>query len=302
MGTRGTTTRRQADRRRRLRRFVLFFVSIALVGALWEVYKIVGPEAGGKVFGWKLLPRSNDNAMPHIWDMLKRYGRPEVRGSDRKIWSVVLAGAWFSFRLALVGFVMGSVLGLGLAIVMARFKVAERGILPYLVVSQTVPLIALAPLVVSWGGKLHIGGWEWPRWLSAAVLGAFLAFFPVAVGALRGLSSAPAAALELMDSYAASWWRTLLKLRFPAAVPQIVPALKLAASSSVIGVVVAEISTGLKGGIGRLIIEYAREATSDPAKVFTAVFGAAALGLAMSGFVTLADIYMMRNRPKEVTA
>ena len=302
MGTRGTTTRRQADRRRRLRRFVLFFVSIALVGALWEVYKIVGPEAGGKVFGWKLLPRSNDNAMPHIWDMLKRYGRPEVRGSDRKIWSVVLAGAGFSFRLALVGFVMGSVLGLGLAIVMARFKVAERGILPYLVVSQTVPLIALAPLVVSWGGKLHIGGWEWPRWLSAAVLGAFLAFFPVAVGALRGLSSAPAAALELMDSYAASWWRTLLKLRFPAAVPQIVPALKLAASSSVIGVVVAEISTGLKGGIGRLIIEYAREATSDPAKVFTAVFGAAALGLAMSGFVTLADIYMMRNRPKEVTA
>lgn len=302
MATRGITSRRQADLRRRLRRFVLFFVSIALVGALWEVYKLVGPEAGGKIFGWKLLPRANDNAMPHIWDMLKRYGRPEVRGSDRKIWSVVLAGAWFSFRLALVGFVMGSVLGLGLAVVMARFKVAERGILPYLVVSQTVPLIALAPLVVSWGGKLHIGGWEWPRWLSAAVLGAFLAFFPVAVGALRGLSSAPAAALELMDSYAASWWRTLLKLRFPAAVPQIVPALKLAASSSVIGVVVAEISTGLKGGIGRLIIEYAREATSDPAKVFTAVFGAAALGLAMSGFVTLADIYMMRNRPKEVTA
>ena len=86
------------------------------------------------------------------------------------------------------------------------------------------------------------------------------------------------------------------------AVPFIVPALKLAASASVIGVVVAEISTGLKGGIGRLIIEYAREATSDPAKVFTAVFGAAALGLAMSGFVTLADLYMMRNRPKEASA
>jgi NitT/TauT family transport system permease protein len=182
---------------------------------------------------------------------------------------------------------------------MARFRFVERGVLPYLVVSQTVPLIALAPLVVSWGGKLEIFGWEWPRWLSASVLGAFLAFFPVAVGSLRGLRSAPAAAVELMESYAASWWQTLRKLRFPSAVPYIVPALKLAASSSVIGVVVAEISTGLKGGIGRLIIEYAREATGDPAKVFTAVFGAAVLGLAMSGFVTLADIYMMRNRPKE---
>jgi NitT/TauT family transport system permease protein len=102
-----------------------------------------------------------------------------------------------------------------------------------------------------------------------------------------------------MDSYAASWTQTLFRLRFPAAVPFMVPALKLAASSSVIGVVVAEISTGLKGGIGRLIIEYAREATGDPAKVFTAVFGAALLGLAMAGLVAAFDLYVMRNRPKE---
>ena len=102
-----------------------------------------------------------------------------------------------------------------------------------------------------------------------------------------------------MDSYAASWTQTLFRLRFPAAVPFMVPALKLAASSAVIGVVVAEISTGLKGGIGRLIIEYAREATGDPAKVFTAVFGAALLGLAMAGLVAAFDLYVMRNRPKE---
>jgi len=280
----------------------MLVVALVLVAAVWELYKVVGPEAGGKLFGWNLLPRSNDQAMPHVWDMLSRYGRPELRSSERKIWSVVLAGAWFSFRLAFVGLVIGSLLGLGLAVVMARFRLAERGILPYLVVSQTVPLIALAPLVVSWGGKLEIFGYVWPRWLSASVLGAFLAFFPVAVGTLRGLKSSPPAAVELMESYAATWWQTLRKLRFPAAVPFIVPAMKLAASASVIGVVVAEISTGLKGGIGRLIIEYAREATSDPAKVFTAVFGAAALGLAMSGFVTLGDIYAMRNRPKETSS
>ena len=284
---------------RRLRRAAMFIFSLFVVAALWEFYKVVGPEAGGKIFGWNLLPRSNDQAMPHIWDMLSRYGRPEIRSSDRRIWSVVLAGAWFSFRLALVGLLIGSIFGLGLAIVMSRFRLLERGILPYLVVSQTVPLIALAPLVVSWGGKLELFGWVWPRWLSASVLGAFLAFFPVAVGTLRGLKSAPMAAVELMESYAASWWQTLRKLRFPAAVPFIVPAMKLAASSAVIGVVVAEISTGLKGGIGRLIIEYSREATSDPAKVFTAVFGAAILGLTMSSFVTLGDLYAMRNRPKE---
>ena len=89
------------------------------------------------------------------------------------------------------------------------FGVVRRGLLPYLVVSQTVPLIALAPLVVSWGGRLQLGGWEWPRWMSVAVLGAFLAFFPVAVGTLRGLESAPATSLELMRSFAATGGQTL---------------------------------------------------------------------------------------------
>lgn len=277
-------------------------MSIALVAVLWELYKVVGPEKGGKLFGVAILPRSNDTAMPHLWEMLSRYAEPEMRGpNSRQIWMVVVQGAWFSFRLALVGFVIGSSIGVALAALMTRFKTMERGLLPYLVVSQTVPLIALAPLVVSWGGKLHIFGFTWPRWLSASVLGAFLAFFPIAVGTLRGLKSAPAASLELMDSYAASWKQTLFKLRFPAAIPYMVPAFKLGASGSVIGVVVAEISTGLKGGIGRLIIEYARQATGDPAKVFTAVFGAAGLGLAMAGLVALADVLLMRNRPKETT-
>ncbi|NBR98795.1 MAG: ABC transporter permease subunit [Actinobacteria bacterium] len=279
----------------------MFVLTIAFVTALWELYKIVGPQDGGKFLGVRILPRANDNAMPHVSTMLSRYSRPEVRGSDKKIWIVVLSGAWFSLRLSLVGFFLGTTIGIGLAILMARFNLIRRGLLPYLVMSQTVPLIALAPLVVSWGGKLEIGSFVWPRWLSASILGTFLAFFPIAVGTLRGLTSVPSAALELMESYAASWKQTLFKLRFPAAVPFMVPALKLGASGAVVGVVVAEISTGLKGGIGRLIIEYAREATGDPAKVFTAVFGAAALGLTMSGLVAFSDLFLMRNRPKETS-
>ncbi len=279
----------------------MFALALVLVAAVWELYKVIGPQDGGTIFGWTILPRANDTAMPHVWEMFSRYGQPENRASSTPIAVVVLQGAWFTFRIALAGFALGAVVGLSLAILMARYKVVERGLLPYLVLSQTVPLIALAPLVVSWGGKLHVGAFEWPRWLSAAVLGAFLAFFPIAVGTLKGLTSTPPASLELMDSYAASWRQTLVKLRFPAAMPYIVPSLKLAATASVVGVVVAEISTGLAGGIGRLIIEYAREATSDPAKVFTAVFGAAALGLLMAGIVALIDLVGMRNRPREVT-
>ena len=279
----------------------MFALSLVLVAAAWELYKLIGPADGGTVLGAQILPRARDSSMPHVWDMLTRFGDPERRGSDRANWRVVLAATWFSLRLALVGFAIGTVLGVALAVVMARFKLVERGLMPYLVMSQTVPLIALAPLVATWGGNVQIGDWVWPRWMSVAVLGAFLAFFPVAVGCLRGFAAAPPAAVELMRSYAASWWSTFRRLRFPHAVPQMVPALKLAATGSVIGVVVAEISTGLRGGIGRLIVDYAQQSTGDPTKLFTAIFGAAALGLVMAGIVSVFEALMMRNRPKVVT-
>lgn len=280
-----------------IRKVGLFLLALALVVGAWELYKVVGPPDGDDVLGLRILPRANDTAMPHVWTIGERLLDPESRTSDTPIAVVVLRGAWYSFRLALVGFLIGTTVGIGLAVLMARFGLARRGVMPYLVISQTVPMIALAPLVVSWGGRLHLGAWEWPGWLSVAVLGAFLAFFPVSVGTLRGLESASATSLELMRSFAASNAQTMRKLRFPAAIPRMVPALKLAATASVIGVVVAEISTAQRGGVGRLIIEYARQASSDPAKMYTALLGAAVLGLAMVGVVAAFELGTTRNRP-----
>lgn len=284
-----------------MRKAVLFFVALVLVATAWEVYKALGPEEGGEVLGWKVFPRTNRNAMPHIWDMVTRLSDPERRGSSQAIWQVVLAGVWYSFRLALLGLALGATVGVALAVLMARFSIVQRGLLPYLVASQTVPLIALAPLVASWGGRLQPFGWEWPKWLSVVVLGAFLAFFPASVGTLRGLESTPTTALELMRSQAATWTQTLRKLRFPAAVPHMVPAFRLAAAASVVGVVVAEISTGQRGGIGRLVIEYGRTSAADPERLFAAVFGAALLGLVMTTLISGADWLVMRGRVREAT-
>ncbi len=90
-----------------------------------------------------------------------------------------------------------------------------------------------------------------------------------------------------------------MKLRFPAARPHLVPALKLAATLSVIGVIVSEISTGISGGIGRAVLSYGQAATGDPTKVYAAVFGAALMGLVMFGVVVAFDVIVMRNRPRE---
>jgi len=283
------------------RRALMFFVALALVAISWELYKKFGAQDGGEVLGWKILPRAKDRVMPHVSEMFSRFGDPIGR-SDETVLSVVIDAVWFSLRLVVAGFAMGLIAGMSLAVAMTRFRFAERAILPYLVISQTVPLIALAPLVASWGGKLELFGWEWPRWLSASVLGAFLTFFPIAVNTLRGLQSPSPSSLELMESLAAPWHRTLFTLRFPAAVPYIVPGLKLGAAGAVIGVVVSEISTGLRGGIGRLVIEFGRATTSDPAIVYTAIIGAAVLGLIMASFIAIADSFFMRNRPKESLA
>lgn len=275
--------------------FVLAFVLVAIA---WETYKAVGPEKGGEILGMRILARTDDRAMPHISDMLARFGDSEVRGGADSILVVVMRAAWYSFRCSMVAFVAGSLLGIGLAVLMARFRTFERALMPYLVISQTVPIIVLAPLIFSLMAYQSRELTE-KTWLAAVLLGVFLAFFPVAMGTLRGLQSTPAAPVELMQSYAAGWWTTLWKLRFPSAVPYLAPALRLAGAAAVVGVTVSEISLGIRFGIGRLILSYGQEATSDPPKLYTAVFGAAALGLVMAAVVLGVDRILMRNRPPE---
>jgi NitT/TauT family transport system permease protein len=267
-----------------------------LLGALaWEGYKAVGGEDGWSVAGVRLLPRADDVSMPHLWEIVRRLADPEISAAgSHSVMVAVLLAMWFTFRVAFVGWLIGVVVGLLLAVLMQRVRVAEAALLPYVVVSQTVPLVALAPLVVGWGGHLTLFGQPWQPWQSVALISAYLAFFPVAVGALRGLQSPSATQVELLHCQAASWWQTLLRLRLPASVPYVVPALRLAATASVVGAIVAEISTGTRGGIGRLIIEYAQSATGDPAKPFTALVGAALLGVLGAALVGLIELALRR--------
>ena len=214
---------------------------------------------------------------------------------------VVLRSMTYSLWLSILAMIVGVFIGVSLAVVMSRFRVVERALTPYLIVSQTIPIVALAPLVVGILANISrdLGA---QKWIAAVALGSFLAFFPMAMGAIRGLKAAAPASVELMDSYAAGWWTTLFKLRFPSAVSYLAPALRLAGASAVVGVVVSEISIGLNAGVGRLILSYSQEASTDPPKLFTAVFGAAALGLLMAGIVLGVEKLMMRNRPVEAAA
>jgi NitT/TauT family transport system permease protein len=270
-------------------------VGIALAFLMWELVKVVGTII--------TLPfDTSDMSMPHVWEMVAGFGQPEVRGSDTTVLQAVVGATLFSLLVTIGGFAIGVGVGLLLAIIMQRFAYMERGLLPLVIASQTVPLIALAPLIVGIGNRISVGPFEWGTTQSVMFIAAYLAFFPMSVGALRGLKAPSATALELMRSYAATPRQTLFRLRFPASIPFLIPAMKVSAAAAVVGTVVAEISTGTKGGVGRLILEYSREATSQPAKVYVAVFGAVALGLLAAGVVSLLDIAVTRNLPKESTS
>lgn len=291
--------RRQGNVARRLKRggigALWAAAGMLLTIVMWELVKWLG--------GIISMPfNTSDSAMPHVWTMWSGAVQPEVRGSDTSVLEAVVSASLYSLLIAMGGFVIGVSVGLVLAIVMQRFAFMERGLLPFVIASQTVPLIALAPLIVGIGNRISIGPLQWNTTYSVMFIAAYLAFFPMSVGALRGLQAPTPTALELMRSYAASPRATLFKLRFPSSLPYLVPAMKVSAASAVVGTVVAEISTGVKGGIGRLIVEYAREATSQPAKVYVAVFGAITLGLIAAGLVTALDVYLTRNLPKESAA
>ena len=285
-------------------------VGVLAIMVAWEVYKFLGPAEGFVVgaiagetgSGVMLLPRTNDRAMPHIWEMVARLFQSTSGGDTPPLIVPVVTAALLTLGIAAVGWLIGVTVGALLGLVMQRWRLAEWGLLPWIVVSQTVPLIAFAPIVASIGTQIDRGGTPWPQWLSVAVIASYLAFFPVAVGVLRGLEAPDRIHLDLMKTYAAGYWATLFRLRLPAAVPHLLPALRLAAASAVVGAVVAEVSIGMRGGIGRMLIQLAGQGSSDPAAPWGPTFGSIALGLVAAGTIALLGVGLKNYRRGEQTA
>lgn len=279
---------------------------VLALAVAWEAYKALVPDDGWVLGEVRALPRTTDVAMPHLWDMLARAAEPLTSAPDSPpLWLATLQGAGFTLGVSAVGWVAGVVLGLLVAVLMARYVPARAGLLPWVVLSQTVPLIAIAPLVKRWGAQLEIGTFDWQDWMSVAVIASYLAFFPVSVGALRGFTSPDAAAdgvrLDLFRAYGVGWWTTFWRLRAPSSVPYLLPALRLAAANAVVGTVVAEVSTGLRGGLGRMIVEFGASASADPAKQWSPIAGAVVVGLAATGLVTLVALGLRRYQQRETT-
>ena len=264
---------------------------LLLVG-LWELYRWIWSSAG---WTWPFVVDAT--SMPHVWTILKAFGQPAQVNQPALI-TLLLHKSLFTAKEAVVGFGLGAVIGFTLGVVLAHSRLLQRGFMPYIVGSQTIPILAIAPMVVVWVNPKLPGPFQ--GWGAVAVIAAYLTFFPVTINTLRGLQSADPRALELMRTYAASRWTVLWKLRVPSSLPYVFSALKLAATASIVGAIIGELPSGLQSGLGGAILNFNQYYSLEPQELWATNIVAAVLGILFFSVVVLAEKLVVRRAPENV--
>ena len=283
-----------------VRQLAGFALAILALAVVWELVKWLAgdPWRFDSFLGTGIridhappfhLTQASDINLPHVWDVIGAFFAADAAG--RSGFESLLGAALFTLRGALVGFAIGAVVGLGIAIALVHVPVFERAFVPIIVASQTIPIVALAPIIVV---GLQAG------WFGISVVASYLTFFPVTIAAIRGLRAADPRAFELMRSYAASRRTVLLNVRLPAAYPYLFTAFKVSATASIVGAIVGELPSGFREGLGGTILLAMQYYTLSPQDLWAAVIVAAGLGVLAFLAVVAAERVTLRNqRPAE---
>lgn len=190
--------------------------------------------------------------------------------------------AWITLSATLLGFVFGTALGVVLAVVILHNDAADRSLMPWIIASQTIPILAIAPMVVVGLGAVGLTGL-----VPKALISMYLSFFPVVVGMVKGLRSPESIQLDLMRTYDASPWQTFWKLRWPSALPMLFASMKVGIAISLIGAVVAELSNAAGGGLGVRLLTGSYN--GQTVQIWAALFIAAGLAAVLVALVGAAE-------------
>jgi NitT/TauT family transport system permease protein len=194
----------------------------------------------------------------------------------------LLYHSWVTVSSSLLGFVLGSSLGILLAVAIVHVRSLEKSLLPWIIASQTVPILAIAPIIIVALGSVGLVGL-----VPKSIISAYLCFFPVTIGMVKGLTSPDLMQLDLMRTYNASAWQTFYKLRWPAAVPFLFASLRVAVAISLVGAIVGELPTGAQAGLGARLL--AGSYYGQTVQIWAALFAAAAVAAAMVAGVGIAE-------------
>jgi NitT/TauT family transport system permease protein len=189
---------------------------------------------------------------------------------------------WVTLSATFVGFLLGATFGIFLAVLIVHARTLQKSLLPWIICSQMVPILAVAPIVIVVLGAIGLRGL-----LPKAIISAYLCFFPVTIGAVKGLSSPDPIQRDLMRTWSATPAQIFWKLRWPSAVPFLFTSLKVSITISLIGAIVAELPTGAQAGIGARLL--AGSYYGQTIQIWAALVAASVLAVGLIGIVSLAE-------------
>lgn len=196
--------------------------------------------------------------------------------------------AWITLSATLLGFGIGTVLGVLLAVGIVHNRAMDRSLMPWVIASQTIPILAIAPMIIVVLNAIGISGL-----LPKALISTYLSFFPVVVGMVKGLRSPETIQLDLMHTYNASPAQTFWKLRWPSSMPYLFTSLKVAVAISLVGAIVGELPTGAVAGLGARLL--AGSYYGQTVQIWAALFTAAALAAVLVMIVGLAHTAVLKR-------
>lgn len=193
--------------------------------------------------------------------------------------------SWVTLSTTLVGFFIGSVLGILLAVGIVHSRTLDKSLMPWVISSQTIPILAVAPMIIVVLNAIGIQGL-----LPKAFISTYLSFFPITVGMVKGLRSPDVQFLDLMRTYSASKWQTFWKLRWPSALPYLFASMKIAISIAMVGAIVGELPTGAVAGLGARLL--AGSYYGQTVQIWSALVMAAFLAGSLVALVGVAKTYV----------
>ena len=197
--------------------------------------------------------------------------------------------SWITLRSTFWGFLLGTTLGIIGAVAIVYSRVTDMSLMPWAIVSQTIPIVALAPMIIVLSNQVGIDG----RGVPKAIISAYLCYFPVLVSMVKGLRSPSASELDLLKTYNASGGQSFWKLRLPASVPYLFAALKIGIAAALVGTIVGELPTGAISGLGARIL--IGDQFGAPLAIWSALLAAAILAGVL---VTLIDLIQRTVLPR----
>ncbi|MEL6644711.1 MAG: ABC transporter permease [Pseudomonadota bacterium] len=225
------------------------------------------------------LPAPHQVAV-ELWDTTV-----EKRITSRR--SLIYHG-WITLSATLLGFAIGSVLGIALAVGIVHNRAMDMSVMPWAIASQTIPILAIAPMIIVVLNSVGVQGL-----LPKSMISAYLSFFPVVAGMVKGLRSPDAMQLDLLRTYSASGGQAFWKLRLPASMPYLFTSLKIGIAASLVGAIVGELPTGAAGGLGARLL--AGSYYGQTIQIWSALFGAAIVAAALVGIIGLLQRVTLRR-------